>query len=100
MIKIINHKKYDTDTATQLASYQESRPGDFNYLCEELFQKKTGEFFLYGKGGPLTGYAKDIGNNWTSGSSDIIPYSEKQAKDWVEAYAPEYYEDIFGEIEE
>ncbi len=100
MIKIINKKKYDTNTATQLASYQESSPGDFKYWCEELYQKKTGEFFLYGEGGPLTVYAKNIGNNGTSGSSNIFPYSEEQAKDWVATYSPEIYEDIFGEIEE
>lgn len=100
MIKIINRKKYDTDTATELAYYRAYTPRDFKHWSETLYQKKTGEFFLYGEGGPMSAYAVDIGNNWKSGSSDIFPYSEEEAKDWVEKYASERYEDIFGEVEE
>ena len=59
MRKIINGKKYDTETAEQLASYwNELSTRDFRHMTERLFRKKNGEYFLYGKGGPASAYAK------------------------------------------
>ena len=49
MIKIINGKKYNTDTAKMVGDYDNNQPtNDFYYFAEELYRKKTGEFFLYG----------------------------------------------------
>ncbi len=48
MKKIINGKRYDTETAKLIGSDGYSNPSDFNYWSEDLYQKKTGEFFLYG----------------------------------------------------
>ena len=46
MKKIINGKRYDTSTAILIGSARYSH-GDLEYLTEELYRKKTGEFFLY-----------------------------------------------------
>lgn len=100
MRKIINDKMYNTDTAKTIASYSVNSVGDFGYLEETLYKKKTGEFFLYGYGGAYTKYAHVEGNN--RGSSETIkPLSEKEAKEWladndfVDAYIK-----LFGEVDE
>lgn len=52
MKKIINGKKYDTDTAKEVGySNNGLLSTDIDYIEETLYQKKTGEFFLYGEGG-------------------------------------------------
>lgn len=58
MKKIINGKVYDTETAKILGTW--SSPvfvTDFSYYTETLHQKRTGEFFLFGEGGPMSKYA-------------------------------------------
>ena len=52
MKKIINGKKYDTNTATKVADYWNGYgASDFNYVSEELYLKNTGEYFLlFGSG--------------------------------------------------
>lgn len=100
MKKIINGKKYDTETAKLICERQYSYSGDFNYFREELYQKTSGEFFLYGKGGPLSHYAERDGND-ICGSCRLEPYSITDAKKFVEHYGTvEDYEEVFGEVEE
>lgn len=100
MKKIINGKKYDTDTAKMVLSWGNNHTG-FTYCHEELYLKKTGEFFLYGSGGPMSKYAQSCGDNCTSGGSEIIPLTEKKARLWVEEHGDaDDYEEIFGEVEE
>ena len=94
-------EKYDTDTATFLGDFCYSDPGDFNYYEEELYQKRTGEFFIYGKGGPRSPYAKAIGQNSWTGSENIVPLTIADAMEWAEKNMDvDDYEDIFGEVEE
>ena len=38
MKKIINGKRYDTDTAKELGSWSYSHYGDFAYVCETLYR--------------------------------------------------------------
>lgn len=85
MNKVINGKRYDTETAELVGEWDNGhRYGEFQYECEELYRKKTGEFFLYGSGGAMSSYAVPSGNsNWT-GSSKITPISIDEAKKWVE----------------
>ena len=48
MKKIINGKKYDTETARMVGCFVwEKNKEDVNYSVEILFCKKTGEYFLY-----------------------------------------------------
>ena len=84
MQKIIKGRKYDTDTAQKVCSYDNGLPeSDFDALCEQLYIKRTGEFFLYGYGGARTAYAEADGNMWTSGER-IVPLSENDAKAFAE----------------
>lgn len=102
MIQIINGKKYNTETAKKVGYY--SSPGvwgDFDHYEETLYQKKTGEFFLYGEGGPRTGYSKIVGQNSWSGGYAIIPKTFNEAREWAEEHlSAEEYESIFGEVPE
>ncbi|MBO5969937.1 MAG: hypothetical protein J6S14_15725 [Clostridia bacterium] len=102
MKKIINGKKYDTGTAKELGIWSNSYyPGDFAYCSETLYRKKTGEYFLYGIGGPMSKYAEHIGSNTTIGGSNIKPMTESEAREWAETHLDaEEYEEIFGEVEE
>lgn len=100
MKKIIGGRKYDTDTARVVGGTSCGHPGDLGFWSEELYQKKTGEFFLHGEGGPMSKYARRTGQNEWSGGEEIIPLTEKEAREWVEKYMSEEYEEIFGEVEE
>lgn len=101
MKAIINGKKYDTETAEFMASDSANCPcNDFAYWEESLYKKKTGEFFLMGKGGGLSKYAKSCGQNSWTGSKAITPLTLEEAKEWVENHANSEFEDIFGMVEE
>lgn len=102
MKKIINGRKYDTETAQRIG-YRSNGGGwrDFSHVEESLYRKRTGEFFIHGEGGPMTGYARSTGQNSWSGGEDIIPLTEQEAREWVERYLDaDQYEEIFGEVEE
>ena len=101
MKKIINGKNYDTETAKLIGEYWNGYGrGDFSYLSEELYLKKTGEFFLYAEGGALTSYSVSVANGSTMGEH-IIPYSKDEAIEWIERHCDaETYEELFGDVEE
>lgn len=97
MKKIINGKVYDTDKARELGADSYSSPRDFGYWCETLYQKRTGEFFLYGEGGPMSRYARSIDQNSWSGGEKIMPLSAANARKWAEDHLDaDDYEKIFG----
>lgn len=98
MRKVINGKKYDTDTAEYLVRYS-SVYSSFEDYEETLYRKRTGEFFLAGKGGPESKYRQRVGEGW-GGGEGIIPLTQEEAKKWVEENANARYEEIFGEVEE
>lgn len=102
MKKIINGKRYDTETAKEVAcaSSYEGRT-DFHWWEETLYRKQTGEFFIYGEGGPASRYAEPCGqNSWTEGSR-LMPVSLEKAQKWAEEHLDaDEYEEIFGEVEE
>ena len=102
MKKIINGKKYDTNTAKEVGYWNNGLLlTDINYIEEILYQKKTGEFFLYGEGGARTEYAEHIGENTSRSGSNIILLAEDEAKRWAEErLTVDEYEKIFGEVEE
>ena len=47
MKKVINGLLYNTETAKEIGYHSENFPGDFKYVCETLYKKKTGEYFLH-----------------------------------------------------
>jgi hypothetical protein len=102
MKKIISGKVYDTKTAKELASWRNAGSWrDFSHKEETLYRKKTGEFFLYGQGGPMTNYAEATGTNSWSGGERIMPLSFAEAREWAEKHLDgDEYEAIFGEVTE
>lgn len=101
MFKIINGKRYDTDTAKEMALWTNGHNySDFNWVSETLYRKKTGEFFLHCEGGPMTMYNSRSGSGWGYGEV-IRPLSEEEARIWAEKKLDgDEYEEIFGEVTE
>lgn len=101
MKKIINGKRYNTESAEFCGSREYGYPGDLNYVSEELYQKRTGEFFLHGEGGANSKYREEISMNSWSGGEKIIPLTDEEAREWAEEYLDsEDYEKLFTVTEE
>ena len=102
MRKIIEGKRYDTETATRVGNDSYSNFGDFQYWCEELYRTSAGNWFLYGEGGAKSKYARSVGQNEVGGGSAIIPLTRGKALAWLEAHAPasEAFEEYFANVVE
>lgn len=101
MKKIINGRRYDTDSAKEVGYTSYSNQSDFNYWKETLYRKNTGEFFLHGEGGPASRYAQPDGLNCWSGGERIMPLSIEEAREWAEKYLDaDEYEKIFEVAED
>ena len=101
MEKIINGKRYNTKTAVQLGDMTHGGWGNFDSVHEELYRKRTGEFFLAGEGGARTRYASFAADGWSRGGEKIIPLTEEEAREWVERNLDaDQYKAIFGEAKE
>ena len=102
MKKVINGKLYNTETAKKVASWYSSYArNDFQYYEEELYQKKTGEFFLYGEGNAASPYSRSCGQNEWCGGERIEPLTYKEAQKWAEDHLDgDEYCEIFGEPDE
>ena len=96
MKKIINGRRYDTKTATLLGEYDNGYSrSDFNWYAEKLYQKRTGEYFLWGRGGPMSKYAESHGNE-TTGGEEITLMSAGEARTWAEEHLDaDEYADLF-----
>lgn len=102
MKKVINKKRYDTDTAEKLAYYTNNGDDrDLYWIAETLYRKTTGEYFLYGEGNAGSCYAVHSGQNSWSGGEQIIPLTYDDATEWAEKHLDgEEYEAIFGAVED
>lgn len=101
MKKVINGRRYDTDTAKEMGFTSKNYPNDFGYWEETLYRKNTGEYFLCGKGNAASKYAESCGQNEWCGGEKIIPLDIEAAQKWAEEYLDaDDYEQIFGKIEE
>ena len=100
MKKIINGKVYDTATAQCVGEW--SNPytrRDFNWVEETLYRKRTGEFFIFGEGGPRYQYAKEVGTRQWSSGERIMPLTWDEAREWAEEkLSADEYEQAFGEV--
>ena len=101
MKRIINGKKYDTNTAKVMAVYYGGEPdNDYARYAETLHRKQTGEYFLHGKGGSASPYRESAGCNAWIGGERIIPMTEAKARTWAEKLDADDFETIFGEVRE
>ena len=100
MKKVINGKRYDTETATKVADDSYSNYGDLGYWSEELYRTKKGNWFIAGEGGAMSRYARSVGQNEVGGGSAIIPITRGYALTWLEAHTEdsEAYEEYFTDI--
>jgi hypothetical protein len=101
MRKIIKGKKYDTDTATLVGEWSpDISVTDFDYFAESMYRKRTGEYFLYGEGGPSSKYAVHSYGSWTGGEA-ITPLTLEEADGWAQRYLDEgEYEREFGPVDD
>lgn len=101
MKRIINGKRYDTDTAQFIKTYSSGLSiSDFRYYDESLYLKKTGEFFLYATGNGSSKYAGQYGDLRGPGEK-IVPLTLDEARAWVEKIEdPDLYEELFDVEEE
>lgn len=102
MKKIIKGRVYNTDTAELVGEWANTyNTRDFNFCIEKLYRKKTGEFFIHGRGGAMSKYAVSSGSNTMCGSEQIKPISFEYAKRWAEEHlTADEYEKLFGEVAE
>lgn len=89
--RIIDGKTYNTETATELAGWDESPDEHPVTYGEHLFQNRFGAFFLYsyqsdGPDGP---------------EEDLKPFSPEEARAWLEKYQRvSVIEAVFGKMPE
>ncbi len=79
MKAIIEGKRYDTDTAELLHSWDNGRPAsDFRERSKQLYRTPQGRFFLYHEGGPMSDMA-DSSSGEMHGGKAIEPVSDEDA---------------------
>lgn len=84
MKKIIDKKRYNTETAELIAEWSNNYySNDFKYCEESLYLTKKGTYFIHGSGGPMTKYAVSYGNS-SSGGETIILVSKEESIEWCE----------------
>lgn len=98
MYKVLNGRRYNTQTAKRLGTHGDYLPGDVNSSQETLYRTKSGEYFIHGEGGANTRYAKAAGGGgWTDGEH-IAPISAENARQWVQEHlSGDDYDRIFGD---
>ncbi len=95
MKRLINDKKYDIHNAKLVAEYNNGTIDRSESCFEELYLKKSGGYFLYGRGGSKSQWADFNGEG-------IKSISLEEAKRWVNQHTNDQYEyaDLWGEAEE
>jgi len=85
MKRIINGKVYNTETAEKIAAWDNDLfVNDFGYMSEALYITRKGNYFIHGKGGATSKYAKHAYGGRMAGES-IAAITEKDALEWCEA---------------
>ena len=102
MKRIVYGKRYDTETATEVASTSWGNRGDFEHFEESLYRTPRGNWFAAGWGGPRSRYAEQVEQNTWSGGQGLRPLTEPEAKEWLEEHGKtEELEQHFGtEVED
>lgn len=101
MKKIIAGSLFNTETARLVGSWDNGIYGnDFRNCSEDLYQTRSGKYFIHGEGGPMSTYAEHHGNN-TSGSEQIRELTADEAREWAEKnLAADEYIKEFGPVDE
>jgi hypothetical protein len=87
MIQIIDGRRYNTETATQVYAYSNGvGSNDFQYLRETLYRTPKGSWFIHYDGGAMTQYARSCGRNSRCGDSGLKAMTPDQAYAWLELH--------------
>lgn len=102
MKRVINGKRYDTDTATRVHAHDNgAQVNDFHYYSEDLYQKKTGEFFLLKEGGAMSPAGRSLPDGGMGWGEDLYPLTDSEARQWAERNMDaDKYEAIWGPVPE
>lgn len=87
MKRVIDGKRYDTDTATLIHDWENMYDrGNFHFYEESLYITKKGRYFLAGSGGAMSPYSESLGGGSYGGGSGLQPISKGQALQWLEEH--------------
>ncbi|WP_265458618.1 hypothetical protein [Enterococcus sp. HY326] len=100
MKKIIDGKKYDTETAKLIAEWSYGNSSDYRYICEELYLTRKGNWFIFGEGGSGSIYGEQVGSTTFSGGEKIVLIDEEDAKKFIEKHGDSETYEHFFEVEE
>ena len=101
MRRIVDGKRYDTETAQKIGEASSGNYSDFRYWSETLYKTKKGAYFIAGEGGAASRWGKSSGNvSW--GDEGIIVLTPAEALAWCSEYLDdaEQYEEFFDGIED
>jgi hypothetical protein len=99
MRAVIEGKRYDTETATEVASVENGHNvSDFHYFTEALYRTARGNWFLAGWGNARSPYATRCGNMSGLGEH-LITLAPSEAQEWLEEHGKvDAVEAYFGEL--
>jgi len=87
MKRIIDGRRYDTSTATLIASYHAPYDmGDFHWYEEALYRTRAGAWFVAGEGHAASKYAEHFGQNDRGPGEGLEPLAEADARRWLEEH--------------
>jgi hypothetical protein len=88
MKAIIDGKRYDTETATEICdvSPRGFYRGDFRYEDTQLYRTPRGNWFLAGEGGPMSRWARSVGLNGYSSGRGLRPLDADEARALLEQH--------------
>ena len=88
MKKRISGLKYDTDTAIFVGYYCIVADEVRYSFVETLYYKRTGEFFIYRRGGDIN--EEDFNNDYWVIRPEIYPISFQDAKTWTKKHCSKH----------
>ncbi|TDA64511.1 MAG: hypothetical protein D9V47_13830 [Clostridia bacterium] len=102
MRQVVNGKVYDTVKADMIAEVEFGLPGDISYCYEALHVTAKGNYFIFGDGGPATGYGQYVNDTTRGGGQRITPVTRKEALAWCEENRIDAatIERVFGDLVE
>lgn len=87
MKKVIDGKVYNTETARLVGIYDNGLSiSDFDYIHEYLYQKKDGQYFLHGIGGPATVWAHHTSSHSRTDGDGWRLLTKEKAIAWAESH--------------
>lgn len=85
MKKTIRGNRYDTETATKVATHKVSKRDQLYWVSETLYHTPKGKPFLVGEGGPLTHWGEHWGGGLYGDGAGIRPLTYAQADLWLKS---------------